>query len=53
MTAATRTSDYSPITALLEQVYPTGQTPESAIDVPAVSPANGTAQSGEKQKSYA
>ena len=53
VTAATRTSDYSPITALLEQVYPTGQTPESAIDAPAVSPANGTAQSGEKQKSYA
>lgn len=50
VTAATRSSDFQPIIDLLQTVYPTGQTPESAaaLDAPTVE-----AVTGERQKSLA
>lgn len=49
VTAATRASDYQPIIDLLQTVYPTGQTPETAAALEAAE----TPAAGERQKSYA
>lgn len=40
LTAATRSADYGKVTGLMQDVYPTGQTPESAAEIAAAaSPA--------------
>lgn len=49
VTAATRSSDYSDIVALLQTVYPTGCAPEQA----AALEENAAGNEGEKQHSYA